>query len=189
MKKDYYTYAYLRENGTPYYIGKGSGKRINSIHGKVPLPPMERRIYLKQNLSEEEAFKHEIYMIAIFGRKDLKTGILVNMTEGGERGGCRIAPNKKPVVLFGKEYLSIREACADNNITYAQYIIMITENLHFENGEDLKHFIWKRRANRIAKGQKGNKNKLGWKSNQETYMRQSVGIRKGLAAKKQAGLG
>ena len=111
------------------------------------------------------------------------------MTEGGERGGCRIAPNKKPVVLFGKEYLSIREACADNNITYAQYIIMITENLHFENGEDLKHFIWKRRANRIAKGQKGNKNKLGWKSNQETYMRQSVGIRKGLAAKKQAGLG
>ena len=30
-----------------------------------------RIIFLKQNLTEEEAFKHEIYMIAVFGRKDL----------------------------------------------------------------------------------------------------------------------
>jgi hypothetical protein len=27
-------------------------------------------------LREEEAFKHEIYMIAMFGRKDVGTGIL-----------------------------------------------------------------------------------------------------------------
>jgi hypothetical protein len=41
---------------------------------------------LKKNLTDEEARKHEIYMIAILGRKDLGTGILRNMTDGGE--GC-----------------------------------------------------------------------------------------------------
>ncbi len=81
----YYTYAYLREDGTPYYIGKGSGNRINGKHRKnVKVPPKEKRIYLKKNLTEEEAFMHERYMIFVFGRKDLGTGILINMTSGGE---------------------------------------------------------------------------------------------------------
>jgi hypothetical protein len=81
----YYTYAYLREDRTPYYIGKGKGNRINSTHRKhIKLPPHERRIILKQNLTEAEAFQHEIYMIAVFGRKDLGTGILINRTIGGE---------------------------------------------------------------------------------------------------------
>ena len=81
---NYYTYAYLREDGTPYYIGKGRGKRINNTTRTVNLPPKERRIFLKQNLTEKEAFKHEVYMIAVFGRKDLETGILRNKTNGGE---------------------------------------------------------------------------------------------------------
>ena len=85
---NYYTYAYLREDGTPYYIGKGKGNRIHSKSNRVfNPPPKERRIYLKQNLTEEEAFKHEVYMISIFGRKDLKTGILHNKSNGGIGGG------------------------------------------------------------------------------------------------------
>jgi len=81
----YYTYAYLREDRTPYYIGKGKGYRIYSTNRRVKPPKDKSRIiYLKQNLTEEEAFKHEIYMIAVFGRKDLGTGILHNRTDGGE---------------------------------------------------------------------------------------------------------
>ena len=84
---EYYTYAYLREDRTPYYIGKGKAGRItNSLH-RIAIPKeTERIIYLKKNLTDEEARKHEIYMIAILGRKDLGTGILRNMTDGGE--GC-----------------------------------------------------------------------------------------------------
>ena len=84
----FYTYAYLREDRTPYYIGKGSGKRIYSKKDRVVNLPKDksRIIFLKQNIIEEVAFKHEIYMIAVFGRKDLGTGILHNRTAGGE--GC-----------------------------------------------------------------------------------------------------
>jgi len=82
----YYTYAYLREDRTPYYIGKGSGCRIYCKKGRPCSKPKDksRIIFLKQNLTEEEAFKHERYMIAVFGRKDLGTGILHNRTDGGE---------------------------------------------------------------------------------------------------------
>jgi hypothetical protein len=84
-ERRFYTYAYLREDGTPYYIGKGTGRRIDNASGKsVKLPPKDRRIFLKENLTEEEAFKHEIYLIAIYGRKDLGTGILWNFTDGGD---------------------------------------------------------------------------------------------------------
>lgn len=84
--KEYYTYAYLREDRTPYYIGKGSGNRVYKKKKGEVYPPKDksRIIFLKLNLTEEEAFKHEKYMIAIFGRKNLGTGILHNKTDGGE---------------------------------------------------------------------------------------------------------
>ena len=82
----FYTYAYLREDRTPYYIGKGSEKRAYKRKKGEIHPPKDksRIIFLKQNLTEEEAFKHEIYMIVVLGRKDLGTGTLHNKTDGGE---------------------------------------------------------------------------------------------------------
>jgi len=85
-QKEYYIYAYLREDKTPYYIGKGKGDRafIKNRKGTKPPKDKSRIIFLKQKLTEEEAFKHEIYMIAVLGRKDIGTGILRNKTDGGE---------------------------------------------------------------------------------------------------------
>jgi hypothetical protein len=84
---DFYTYAYLRlKDRTPYYIGKGQGNRAWAKHRKgISVPKdLSRILILKSGLSEEEAWRHEIYMVAVFGRKDLGTGILHNRTDGGE---------------------------------------------------------------------------------------------------------
>ncbi len=80
----YYTYAYLREDRTPYYIGRGKGGRAFDVTHRIKIPPKDRVLFLKQNLTYEEASQHEIYMIAVLGRKDLGTGILRNLTNGGE---------------------------------------------------------------------------------------------------------
>ena len=94
----FYTYAYLREDGTPYYIGKGQGNRAyKKVKGEVGKPTDKSRIiFLKQNLTEEDAFKHEIYMIDVLGRIDLGTGILRNKTDGGEGStGLRMTDETK----------------------------------------------------------------------------------------------
>jgi hypothetical protein len=86
---EYYTYAYLREDGTAYYIGKGKINRAFKKHNVVT-PPKDRILFLKRNLTEKEAFVHEIYMINVLGRIDLGTGILENKNAGGNGSSGKV---------------------------------------------------------------------------------------------------
>jgi hypothetical protein len=80
----YYVYAYLRENQTPYYIGKGKNDRAYSAKHNCPVPKDRSRIIiLEQNLDEQSALDLEELLIKHYGRKDLGTGILHNKTDGG----------------------------------------------------------------------------------------------------------
>ena len=88
---EYYTYAYLREDGTPYYIGKGKKRKLGNAysrtlaeHRNISIPPKDRITILKHFDLEFDAFKHEMEMIEFYGRKDLDTGILHNKSAGGE---------------------------------------------------------------------------------------------------------
>lgn len=81
----YYVYQFLRENGTPYYIGMGSKNRAYSNCRTIPRPKSKDRIkIIAHKLSKSEAFLLETKLIKLYGRIELNTGILRNKTDGGE---------------------------------------------------------------------------------------------------------
>lgn len=95
-------YVYLwTVNEEPIYVGvgcnEGRGKNYARAfshlhcHANRPLPNKLRSCeadchIIAENLDRECAFLIEIDLIATLGRKDLKTGPLLNMTAGGD--GC-----------------------------------------------------------------------------------------------------
>jgi len=86
----FYVYLYFRPDGTPYYVGKGSGSRATVNHDRrkkklVPIPSKDR-IHVYECTSESEAFEIEKHLISQYGRKDQGTGCLINLTNGGEGG-------------------------------------------------------------------------------------------------------
>lgn len=91
MGVSYYSYLWLRSKdgtfpvGIPYYAGKGSGNRayIDGNH-MVKCPKDPSHILIFPWNSETEAFESEKRLIAMFGRIDLGTGCLRNMTDGGD---------------------------------------------------------------------------------------------------------
>ena len=80
----FYVYAYLRKDGSPYYIGKGKGSRAYGKDHSVFVPDKSRIIFLAKNLDEKTAFVLEKFWIKVYGRKDLGEGTLRNKTDGGD---------------------------------------------------------------------------------------------------------
>lgn len=105
-RNSFYVYVMKRPDGDPFYVGKGGGAdgmRI-ACHENYAKKNIRGNIY-KNNIinkisregksvsydlfffSEEDlTFDKEMELISLYGRKDMGTGVLSNLTPGGEGG-------------------------------------------------------------------------------------------------------
>ena len=139
MKNNYYTYAWLREDMTPYYVGKGIRNRAYCPHRRgdtyMPPPPRNRVIFLKKNLTEFDAYKHENYIITILGLKS-EGGILINMSYGGEGSSGRVLSEKT------KEKISQKNRNKKRTKEHKELISkQVSQRRWWNNGEVDKHTI------------------------------------------------
>ena len=119
-----YLYRHIRlDTNQPFYIGIGIDKRALSEKGrnkfwKNIINKTEYRVEIMiDGLTWEDACKKEREFIALYGRRDLGKGPLVNLTDGGEgvlglqhrdETKLRISEN-----LSGRTYESIHGTNAD----------------------------------------------------------------------------
>jgi hypothetical protein len=120
IEHKFYVYIYQDELGVPIYVGKGK-ERGWKIHERLydhlkiaktrkkPHPFYFKlrkilrngfvpKIYkVQENLTGEEANKLEKEIISRFGRKDLKTGTLLNLSDGGQ-GILNMSENHKNAI-------------------------------------------------------------------------------------------
>ena len=92
---DWVVYRHIRlDKNTPFYIG--IGKDINRPYNRKDRSNFWKSIISKTeytieilfyDLTKEQAIEKEIEFIELYGRVDLKTGSLCNMTCGGEGTG------------------------------------------------------------------------------------------------------
>lgn len=101
-----------KDNLQPFYIGIGKEeKRAYNFH-KNKRSKFWNRVYnkygciveiLAEDISWEDACELEMFLISEYGRIDNKTGVLVNMTDGGEGfTGSHSDESKKKMSISGK---------------------------------------------------------------------------------------
>jgi hypothetical protein len=105
----FYVYTYIID-GVPRYVGKGAGgrwkdHRKSTSHLGRKLQQIKRlsNEWLTPSIvsceSEEAAKTEEKRLIKLYGRKDLGTGTLYNLTEGGDGASGLIMSEKAKAIL------------------------------------------------------------------------------------------
>ena len=126
----YYTYVYKDplKNMEPFYVGKGNGKRLYrhlSRKDKHPLTQRLQKMLREGNkpdieiinvTCENTAFRLEMFLINQYGRKDLGTGPLLNLTDGGEGGNGKCGLDHPMKKIENKEKLRIAQLGSNNSM-------------------------------------------------------------------------
>jgi hypothetical protein len=182
MDNDYHVYFYLRSRdsaigkaGTPYYVGKGKGRRAYSSNHLVPVPKDTNNIVIVlENLTEEQAFRNEIDFISWYGRVDSGTGILRNLTDGGEgiSGAIRSEETKRKISEGNKSKIFSEES--KRKMSEAKKGKTHSEEHRRKNSEANKGKILSEETKRkISEANNGNTNSLGKIHSEETKRKMS----------------
>ena len=124
--KQYYTYIYKDplKNMEPFYIGKGCDSRSHHhLIGRYDTPYMNNKIQKMKRegnkpeieiinvTCENTALRLEQFLISKYGRRDLGTGMLLNMTTGGENSSPGEETRKKySIRMMGNSYRKGKKA-------------------------------------------------------------------------------
>lgn len=101
---NYYVYTHHKPCGEIFYVGMGKGKRAwsvcdrNNLWRKIVLKYGNHTVkIIKQNLSHSDAIELEKNLISKYGRIDISTGTLSNLTNGGDGGVVGLKQSKETI--------------------------------------------------------------------------------------------
>lgn len=145
-KPGQYIYGSYEFKYEPFYIGKGKYERYKKINcgrnkyfknkikkiNESELEPIILKI--KENLNEQQSFILECELIKLIGRKDLKNGSLVNMTDGGE-GSSGYKHKKESLEKLKKNFEEIKTEFKNRKY------ILLTEEEDYKNAHQKLIYI------------------------------------------------